>query len=149
MKIGILSDTHGVVREVWHHYLDNCDYLIHAGDIHNRDSYEKLKNFGIPIYFVRGNNDFGDWARFLPETLQVPIGGKIFYIVHQLSHLPRNISEADFIIFGHTHHYTCYKQGGQVFLNPGSAGQGRGESDGFAILEFQENSYHVEHILLN
>lgn len=148
MKIGILSDTHGIVRESWHQHLDGCDYLIHAGDIHNRSSYEKLKNFGIPIYMVRGNNDIGDWARFLPDNLQVSIGGKIFYIVHRQSRLPMDISEADFIIFGHTHHYTCYEQRGQVFLNPGSAGQGRGEPEGFVILELIGNRHRMEHILL-
>ena len=149
MRIGIMSDTHGIVRESWHAYFKACDYLIHAGDVDNRASYDKLKSFGIPLYIVRGNNDYGDWARFLPETLQVPICGKIFYIVHKESRLPMDLSEADFVILGHTHHYTCFERRGKVYINPGSAGEGRGEPEGFVILELTENRHTIEHILLS
>ena len=70
MKIGIISDTHGIFREEWHRHLDGCDYLIHAGDFCTQKNYDCFRNFGIPLYMVRGNNDRGDWAKNLPEFLQ-------------------------------------------------------------------------------
>lgn len=148
MKIGIISDTHGVFREDWLPHLADCDYLIHAGDINTKTCYEKLKSLGIPLYPVRGNCDHGDWAKYLPEFLQVPIGGKRFYIVHNKSDLPFDLTDADFIIFGHTHCYTYYERFGKVFLNPGSAGQPRGDARSMAILDLEGDSYEVQRIFL-
>lgn len=148
MKIGILSDTHGIFREDWLPHLTGCDYLIHAGDVDTKTCYEKLKNLGIPLYLVRGNCDRGDWARFIPEFLQVPIGGKLFYIIHNKSDLPFDLTDADFVIFGHTHCYAHYERFGKVFLNPGSAGQPRGDSRSMVILELERDSYEVRRIFL-
>ena len=106
MKIGIISDTHGIFREEWHRHLDGCDYLIHAGDFCTQKNYDCFRNFGIPLYMVRGNNDRGDWAKNLPEFLQFRIGGKTFFLVHNQFDLPFDLTDADFLIFGHTHHYT-------------------------------------------
>ena len=88
MKIGIISDTHGIFREEWHRHLDGCDYLIHAGDFCTQKNYDCFRNFGIPLYMVRGNNDRGDWAKNLPEFLQFRIGGKTFFLVHNQFDLP-------------------------------------------------------------
>lgn len=148
MKIGILSDTHGVFREDWLPHFAECDYLIHAGDITTKKCYEKLKSLGIPIYMVRGNNDIGEWAAYLPEFLQIPIGGKLFYLIHNKNDLPFDLTDADFVIFGHTHQYTCYERFGKVFLNPGSAGQPRGDVKSMAILEITGHSYEVRRIFL-
>lgn len=148
MKIGIISDTHGVFREDWLSHLTDCDYLIHAGDIDTKTCYEKLKSLGIPLLPVRGNCDRGDWAKFVPEFLQVPIGGKLFYIVHNKSDLPFDLTDADFVIFGHTHCYTHYERFGKVFLNPGSAGQPRGDARSMAILELEGDTYAVQRIFL-
>lgn len=142
MKIGILSDTHGVFREDWVPILTGCDYLIHAGDINTKLCYDKIKALGIPCYFVRGNCDQGSWAEFLPEFLTVPIGGKIFYIIHNKSDLPFDLTDADFVIFGHTHCYAEYERFGKVFINPGTAGQPRGDGRSMAILELKENGYN-------
>lgn len=148
MKIGILSDTHGVFREDWIPHLTGCDYLIHAGDIDTKTCYEKLKGLGIPLYVVRGNCDQGSWAQYIPEFLQVPIGGKIFFIVHNRSDLPFDLTDADFVLFGHTHCYTSYERFGKVFLNPGSAGQPRGDARSMAILELKEEGYEIQRIFL-
>lgn len=148
MKIGILSDTHGVFREDWVSILTQCDYLIHAGDINTKTCYDRIKALGIPCYFVRGNSDHGEWARFLPEFLTVPIGGKIFYIIHNKSDLPFDLTDADFVIFGHTHCYTEYERFGKVFLNPGTAGQPRGDGRSMAILELKEDAYTIRRIPL-
>lgn len=148
MKIGILSDTHGIFREDWLPHLTDCDYLIHTGDIDTKTCYETFKSLGVPLYLVRGNCDRGDWAKFIPEFLQVPIGGKLFYIIHNKSDLPFDLTDADFVIFGHTHCYTHYERFGKVFLNPGSAGQPRGDARSMAILELDGDAYEVRRIFL-
>ena len=138
MKIGLISDTHGVFREEWIPHIKDCDYLIHAGDTNTRACYDKINELGIPMYVVRGNSDMGFWADFLPEFLSVPIGGKIFYIVHDRYDLPYDLSEADFIIFGHTHCYETFERNGKVYINPGSAGQPRWDARSLAILELPD-----------
>lgn len=148
MKIGIISDTHGIYRNDWNVYLKDCDLLIHAGDVNTEKCYETIKGLGIPLYAVRGNCDYGEWAEKLPEFLSVPIGGKIFYIVHNQSDLPFDLTEADFVVFGHTHCYNYYERFGKVFLNPGSAGQPRGDSRSLAILELEDDAYEVKRIYL-
>ena len=148
MKIGIISDTHGVFREDWIPHLTGCDYLIHAGDINTKSCYDKLNSLDVPIYFVRGNCDHGEWATYLPEFLTVPIGGKLFYVVHNRSDLPFDLTDADFVIFGHTHCYTCYDRFGKVFLNPGSAGQPRGDARSMAIIELTDDTYDIQRIYL-
>lgn len=148
MKIGVISDTHGIFREEWLTHLSGCDCLIHAGDINTQKCYDKFKETGIPTYMVRGNCDRGGWAAYLPEFLQVPIGGKLFYIVHNKSDLPFDLTDADFVIFGHTHQYAQYGRYGKVFLNPGSAAQPRGDLKSMAILELSGDSYEIRRISL-
>lgn len=148
MKIGIISDTHGIYRTDWTAYLKDCDLLIHAGDINTEKCYETIKELGIPLYAVRGNCDHGGWAEKLPEFLSVPIEGKIFYIIHNRNDLPFDLTDADFVIFGHSHCYTYYERFGKVFLNPGSAGQPRGDSRSLVILELKEDRYEVKRIYL-
>lgn len=148
MKIGILSDTHGVFRDDWTDYLYGCDCLIHAGDIGTKSCYDKLKSLGIPIYMVRGNCDMGEWAQFLPEFLQVPLGGKIFFIVHNRFDLPFELTGADFIISGHTHVFAADERFGRVYINPGSAGSSRGDVKCMAILELEADRYELKRINL-
>lgn len=148
MKIGILSDTHGVLDKNWNQHFTECDCLIHAGDINTKACYEMFKNVGIPIYMVRGNCDMGSWAAYLPEFLQVPIGGKLFYIIHDKNDLPFDLTDADFVIFGHTHRYTQYERFGKVYLNPGSAGAPRGDVKSMAILQISEDSFHIKRLFL-
>jgi hypothetical protein len=149
MKIALLSDTHGIFREDWIPHITGCDYLIHAGDVDSRTCYEKIKSLGVPAYFVRGNCDKGDWAENLPEFLSVPIGGKIFFIAHNQYDFPCDITDADFLIYGHTHVYAYYGRFGKTYINPGSAGQSRGDSKSMAVLELKEDGSHeIKRILL-
>ena len=97
---------------------------------------------------VRGNNDRGDWAKNLPEFLQFRIGGKTFFLVHNQFDLPFDLPDADFLIFGHTHHYTFYKRFNKVYINPGSASDGRGDSKSLAILTLSGNDYSLERVIL-
>ena len=148
MKIAVISDTHGIFRDDWRRHLGGCDLLIHAGDVNTKSCYDKIKGLGIPCYVVRGNSDQGSWADVLPELLTVPIQGKIFYIVHNKMDLPFDLTEADFVIFGHTHCYANYERFGKVFLNPGSAGQPRMDARSMAILTLDADGYDVQRIYL-
>ena len=148
MKIALVSDTHGVCRKELFDHIKNCDYLIHTGDFDNERTYNRFLNCGIPMYAVRGNCDHGEWASYLHEFVSVPINGKLFYLVHNKADLPFDLTDADFIIFGHTHVFTHYDRYGKVFINPGSAGADRGDGKGIAILELTDNGYDVERILL-
>ena len=149
MKIALISDTHGIFREEWVPHITACDYLIHAVDINTKTCYEKFKSLGVPAYFVKGNTDIGEWATNLPEFLSVPIGGKIFYISHNQYDFPFDLTDADFLVFGHTHVYTYYERFGKVYVNPGSAAQPRGDSKSMAVLELNEDgSYHITRIFL-
>ena len=148
MKIAVMSDTHGIFRDDWRRHLDGCDLLIHAGDVNTKRCYDKIKDLGIPSYIVRGNSDQGSWADILPELLTVPIEGKFFYIVHNKMDLPFDLTEADFIIFGHTHCYASYERFGKVFLNPGTAGQPRTDARSMAILELSGDDYDIRRIYM-
>ena len=138
MKIALVSDTHGVCRKELFDHIKNCDYLIHTGDFDNERTYNRFLNCGIPMYAVRGNCDHGEWASYLHEFVSVPINGKLFYLVHNKADLPFDLTDADFIIFGHTHVFTHYDRYGKVFINPGSAGADRGDGKGIAILELTD-----------
>ena len=102
MKIALVSDTHGVCRKELFDHIKKCDYLIHTGDFDNERTYNRFLNCGIPMYAVRGNCDHGEWASYLHEFVSVPINGKLFYLVHNKADLPFDLTDADFIIFGHT-----------------------------------------------
>ena len=78
----------------------------------------------------------------------MPIGGKLFYLVHNRADLPFDLTDADFVVFGHTHVFTHYDRYGKIFLNPGSAVADRGDGKGMAILTLTEDGYALEHIRL-
>lgn len=89
MKIGIISDTHGIFREEWHRHLDGCDYLIHAGDFCTQKNYDCFRNFGIPLYMVRGNNDRGDWQKIFLNFYSSALAARLFFwfIISLIFHL--------------------------------------------------------------
>ena len=80
-RVGIISDTHGLLREEVINQLKTCDYIIHGGDINTEDVLKKLKDIA-PTYVVRGNNDKSGWAEKLPKELYFTIGNIRFYMVH-------------------------------------------------------------------
>lgn len=141
MKIGVISDTHGILKDSLLQQLRGCDYILHAGDIGTQECYLRLRELKIPLYIIRGNCDRGEWCRNLPETLAAPIGGRIFYLIHKKSQLPYPLPEADFIISGHTHAYSVSCRGSVTYLNPGSAGRSRGGAPlSMAVLTLDEAS---------
>ena len=129
-------------------YVKGCDCLIHTGDFDSERIYRKFEECGVPMYAVRGNCDHGEWASYLHTFLSVPIGGKLFYLVHNRADLPFDLTDADFVVFGHTHVFTHYDRYGKIFLNPGSAGADRGDGKGMVILTLTEDGYGLEHIRL-
>lgn len=151
MKIGILSDNHGILRENVLTILKDCDYIIHAGDIVTKSAYETLKSLQIPTYIVRGNCDCSHWTAYLPDTLSFSIDGQLFYLIHDSSKIPRGAdSECRFVISGHTHRYSNYTRKGQVFLNPGSTSSDRGGTGcTMMLLHLEPDTYRIEQVLLS
>ena len=147
-KIGILSDTHGLLRPEVIGILRECDAILHAGDFDNPEVLEKLETIA-PVYAVRGNNDTGPWAQSLEKTLRVEIEGLRFLMAHKRNDLPQNPEDADIVVFGHSHKYSCQEEDGVLWLNPGSCGRKRFHLPlTLAVVEMEENSFRIkQHIL--
>jgi len=126
MRVGIISDTHGVLRPEAERALDGSELIIHAGDVGHPDVLTKLKQIA-PVFAVRGNVDRSDWAKELPVTIVVEAGGATFYVVHNLEELDLKPEAAgfNFVISGHTHQAKQWERNGILYVNPGSAGPRR------------------------
>lgn len=124
--IGIISDTHGLVRPQVIAALTGAELIIHAGDIGSPDVLKILEAIA-PVIAVRGNNDQDPWAAKIPLTNVVEHQSYFFYVVHELDHLDVDpvASELSAIIFGHSHRASAERRKGVLFLNPGSAGPRR------------------------
>lgn len=121
--IAIISDTHGLLREQVMAELAAADCSIHAGDIDTPDVVHAMEQLG-ETYIVRGNND-KDWAEDLPKSITVKIEGVNFFVVHDKKDVPKNLTNIDVVIYGHSHKYTAQTIDGVLFLNPGSCGKRR------------------------
>lgn len=126
LRIGIISDTHGLLRAEAVEALRGCDHLIHAGDIGNATIMQALSDIA-PLTAVRGNNDVGDWAESLPETKQLQFEDVNVYIIHDLKELSIAPTDAGIavIVSGHSHKPAIEMREGIIYLNPGSAGPRR------------------------
>ena len=124
--LGIISDTHGLVRPKVLSALRGCQLIIHAGDIGTPDVIDILIKIA-PVVAVRGNTDKGEWAKKYHLTNTVMLGDKSFYILHDLNMLDFVPGTAGFnaVISGHTHKPLVERRDGVLFLNPGSAGPRR------------------------
>ena len=125
-RIGLISDTHGLLREEAIAALRGSDHLIHAGDIGNADTLQRLSAVA-PLTAVRGNNDVGDWADTVPETQQVELRGARIFVIHDLATLAIDPRAAgiDVVVSGHSHRPRCERRDGVLYVNPGSAGPRR------------------------
>ena len=124
-KIGIISDTHGLLRPEAERHLVGVDHIVHAGDIGRPEIIDALRRIA-PVTAIRGNVDSGEWARAYADTKLVSLAGKSIYILHDLKTLLINPSaEIDVIVSGHSHVPKIDKIGGILYLNPGSAGPRR------------------------
>ncbi|MDT4854267.1 yfcE: phosphodiesterase [compost metagenome] len=126
MKIGLISDTHGLLRPDALAALQGCDQLIHAGDIGKPEILDALRQLA-PLSAVRGNNDHGDWADELPHSLELECQGVRIFVVHEPAHLPPDLVERGLrvAICGHSHKPLIEEKHGLLLLNPGSAGPRR------------------------
>jgi len=124
--VGVISDTHGLLRPEALTALRESDYIIHAGDIGDAEILEKLTAIA-PVTAVRGNVDKEAWARKLPETEALELGGVSVYVLHDVSQLDLKPEAAGFhvVISGHSHVPKCETRNGVLFFNPGSAGPRR------------------------
>jgi putative phosphoesterase len=124
--IGLISDTHGLIRPEALNALRGSDFIIHAGDIGRPDVLGHLMALA-PVFAVRGNVDNGVWAASLPETENLTIGGHRVLVLHALSDLAVNPESNGIaaIIHGHTHQPLVEEKGGVLYVNPGSAGPRR------------------------
>jgi uncharacterized protein len=125
-RIGVISDTHGLLRPEAVQALKGVELIIHAGDIGDPKILRALKRIA-PVHAVRGNTDRGDWAAHLPQFLVVEVGGVHLYVLHELFCLDLDPAAAGLaaVIFGHSHSPHLERQNGVLFLNPGSAGPRR------------------------
>ncbi len=124
--IGVISDTHGLMRQEALDALQGSDLILHAGDVGALDVLRALEKIA-PVIAVRGNNDRGDWADGMPLTQLVEIGSVKIYLIHDLKEIELQPKEAGFgvVVSGHSHKPQITKRDGTLFLNPGSAGPKR------------------------
>ena len=125
-RVGLISDTHGLLRPEAKAFLQGSDYIIHAGDIGNSGILEQLSAIA-PVTAVRGNNDKGSWAQELRETEFLRVSEVFVYVVHDLAELDLDPTAAGVrvVVFGHSHKPTVDERDGVLYVNPGSAGPRR------------------------
>lgn len=126
LRIGVIADTHGLLRPEALAALKGCDHILHLGDIGPESLLDQLRELA-PVDVVRGNNDTDDWAAALPETLRLELGGLRLYLIHDLKQLaidPR-AEGIDVVLAGHSHKPLNEVRDGVLHLNPGSAGPRR------------------------
>ena len=121
--IGILSDTHGLLREEVLAALEGCDAILHGGDINRQEILDRLGDIA-PVYVVRGNND-KDWAEDLPLFLDMTLFSLSVYMTHKKKDLPKDLSGYGLVVYGHSHRYDQKTVGDTILLNPGSCGPRR------------------------
>jgi putative phosphoesterase len=127
MRVGVISDTHGLCRPQALAALAGSDLILHAGDVGDPSVLDALRRVA-PVRAVRGNNDHGAWAKVLPETDVVELaGGLLVYLIHDVQALDLDPAAARLsaVVAGHSHHPRNELEGGILYFNPGSAGPRR------------------------
>lgn len=136
-KIGVISDSHGLIRDQVRTVLKTCEVILHVGDINHLKILEELKKIA-PVYVVRGNND-KEWANHLPETLSLELYGLKIFMIHNKGNLREELEDRDLIVYGHSHRYDERHKGDCIWLNPGSCGPRRfGFPITMAVIEVEE-----------
>ena len=144
-RIGVISDTHGLIRDEVKEILTTCQVILHGGDINRQAVLDELAQIA-PVHAVRGNND-KEWAEHIPETLCLEIMGLSILMIHNKQHLPKDLGDRNLIIYGHSHRYEEKQEGGRTWLNPGSCGPIRfSQPITMAVVEVEEGreGYRVQ-----
>jgi uncharacterized protein len=124
--VGVISDTHGLLRPEAVAALKGADLIIHAGDVGAPDVIDALRRLA-PTFVVRGNVDKAHWANALPLTAHVEVGGLLFHVLHDISELDLDPAAVGYaaVVYGHSHQPSIEMRDRVLFLNPGSAGPRR------------------------
>ena len=125
-RIGLISDTHGLLRPQAIEALRGSEMILHAGDVGKPEILTALREIA-PVIAVRGNVDKSDWAHRLPETVVAEAGKVLLYVLHDVHALDLNPAAAGFnvVVSGHSHQPGKFERGGVLYINPGSAGPRR------------------------
>jgi putative phosphoesterase len=126
IRIGLISDTHGLLRPEAKSFLRDCDFIVHGGDIGSAGILDELAALA-PLTAVRGNNDRGAWAEALPETAFLQVGDIFLYALHDIAQLdiaPDAVG-VHVVVSGHSHRPRIEERQGVLYVNPGSAGPRR------------------------
>jgi len=124
MIIGVISDTHGLLRPEALAALRGCHHILHAGDIGSPEVLAGLEQVA-PVYAIRGNVDLEAWAQAIPVTRTVELGGRSFYLIHNRAELKKAPARVSAVVFGHSHQPLIENLGEVMYFNPGSAGPRR------------------------
>lgn len=126
LRVGVISDTHGLLRPEAAASLAGCDHIVHGGDIGSREILAQLALLA-PVTAVRGNNDSEPWAASLPETQMLQLGAVKIFVVHNPDELKLHARPAGVrvIVSGHSHQPAIFELDGVLYVNPGSAGPRR------------------------
>ena len=148
MTVGIISDTHGLLRPEAVAALKDSQLIIHAGDVGDPGILDRLRAIA-PTFAVRGNVDTAPWAAALPPTEVVEAAGLQMYVLHNLSDLDLDPRAAGFaaVISGHTHRPVAERRNDVLYLNPGSAGPRRFTLP-IAVARIEVNGSHISHEII-
>jgi putative phosphoesterase len=143
-RVGVISDTHGLLRPEAVAFLQGSDFIVHAGDIADADVLNKLKAIA-PVTVVRGNNDTGPWAMAIGETAVLRVDDVLIYVLHNLNDLNVDPLAAGYrvVVSGHSHKPLIEECGGVLYVNPGSAGPRRFKLP-IAVAELKITGHRVE-----
>ncbi|MFC5460832.1 metallophosphoesterase family protein [Massilia niabensis] len=126
LRVGLISDTHGMLRPEALAFLAGCDHIVHGGDIGNAGILDRLAGLA-PLTVVRGNNDREAWARGIPVTARLSFGSVSLYAIHDIKELDIDPVGAGVrvVVSGHSHRPSQVERAGVLYVNPGSAGRRR------------------------
>jgi putative phosphoesterase len=145
LRVGVIADTHGLLRPEAEEALAGSDLILHAGDVGNGEILKSLASIA-PVHAVRGNVDEGSWAESIPNRVRLTLDGVVVLMHH--GHLPiakEDLAGAQVVIQGHSHRVKLERRDEVFFLNPGSAGRSRfGSKPSLALLSLQEGTVEAQ-----
>lgn len=150
-RIGLISDTHSLLRTEAVEALRGSELILHAGDVGKPEILEELRKIA-PVVAVRGNVDTHPWAQVLPETAVAEAGSVLIYILHDVNALDLNPAAAGFhiVVSGHSHKPGKTERDGVLYINPGSAGPRRFQLPvTVALLRLERAPWEVEFVVLD